>query len=106
MKENEKYNGWTNYETWNFKLWIDNEESSYNYWNEEAQNIFNGSEADDIFTKKENAANSLADILKEYVQENIPDISGFYLDILQANLSEINYYEIAESLLEEVEEEE
>ena len=24
------YNGWTNWETWNFKLWIDNEESSYN----------------------------------------------------------------------------
>ena len=26
-----KYNGWSNYETWNFKLWLDNEESVHNY---------------------------------------------------------------------------
>jgi hypothetical protein len=24
-----KYNGWTNYETWNFKLWADNDEPTY-----------------------------------------------------------------------------
>ena len=24
-----KYNGWTNYETWNFKLWTDNDEPTY-----------------------------------------------------------------------------
>ena len=26
-----KYNGWTNFETWNFNLWITNEESDYNH---------------------------------------------------------------------------
>lgn len=29
------YNGWSNYETWNVKLWIDNEEGSYDYWREQ-----------------------------------------------------------------------
>ena len=26
-----RYNGWSNYETWNFKLWLDNDESVHNY---------------------------------------------------------------------------
>ena len=26
-----KYNAWSNYETWNFKLWLDNDQDVYNY---------------------------------------------------------------------------
>ena len=26
-----KYNGWTNYETWNFKLWLDNDETTHKF---------------------------------------------------------------------------
>ena len=36
-----EYNGWHNYETWLVKLWIDNEEGSYNYWREVAQECWN-----------------------------------------------------------------
>lgn len=32
----EKYNGWTNYETWNVKLWQDNDGID-SYWIERAE---------------------------------------------------------------------
>ena len=28
-----EYNGWYNYETWNFKLWLDNEQETQNMVN-------------------------------------------------------------------------
>ena len=28
-EKNRGYNGWSNYETWNFKLWLDNDEDTY-----------------------------------------------------------------------------
>ena len=31
------YQGWENYETWNAKLWIDNDFGEYTYWTEEAE---------------------------------------------------------------------
>ena len=29
MSKDNTYNGWTNWETWNFKLWLDNSEDTY-----------------------------------------------------------------------------
>jgi hypothetical protein len=102
----EKYNGWTNYETWNCKLWIDNSQGDQEYWVEQAQDAYDSAEKDDSFTKKENAALDLMDRLKDSFEENVPtDVSGFYADIMNAALSEVNWHEIAESLLEDVEEE-
>ncbi len=28
----DRYNGWTNYETWAVSLWIDNDHATYAYW--------------------------------------------------------------------------
>jgi len=105
-----KYNGWSNYETWNFKLWLDNDESVHNY-------IING-------IKKIKAIGYDAEVyevsnfLRSYIEDNMPNLNvsskgqslfgsiadknGFYQDILNMALKDINTYEIAESYLEDI----
>lgn len=100
------YNGWTNYETWNVKLWIDNEEPSYRYWKEVASTAWEDAEPDRIFTKSEAARRVLATQLEDEISEipdNINDAIGgtMYDDLLGAALSDVRWDEIANSLLEE-----
>lgn len=84
-----QYNGWTNYETWAFSIWIDNDESLRN---EMIEQIEQAVENDDPI-------NSLTDLLKEFIQESMPELKGVYLDLLQSAIDEINFREIAENLL-------
>ena len=95
-EEAEKYNGWTNYETWAVSLWNDNEESSYRYWREEARR--HAKDSDD----QSDAIRSLAQQLKEEISDNAPTTEpSVYSDLLNAALSEVNWAEIAENLLSE-----
>jgi len=79
------YNGWANYETWVTKLWIDNEEGSHNYWQDEARR------AKDAYT--------LGQTLREYHEENTPTAVGVYADLLTASLGDVNWFDIAESMI-------
>ena len=91
----DKYNGWTNYETWNVKLWIDNDEGSYNYWKERTEEI-----ADDA-EERDAAELALADVLKAEHEETLPELTGFAADLLNAAFGEVDWYEIAASLLDD-----
>lgn len=105
MTKNE-YNGWTNYETWCLKLWIDNEEGTQSHWQSEADRIYSESEADEPFTRLERATLDLSDVLKSEFEESKPELDGFWGDILNAALSEVNWHEIAENMLEDVDKDE
>lgn len=96
------YNGWTNYETWNVKLWLDNEEPSYRYWQEAAAEVWAEAEADHPFSRSERGRIDLGDRLKEEITEGSPlgDDASMYSDLLGAALSEVNWGEVANSLLE------
>lgn len=84
------YNGWTNYETWVLKLWMDNEQSSQEYWLEVAKNA--------------DSKGVLADQMQDEYEEAMPETTGVWSDLLSAALGEVDWFEIAEYLIEEVEE--
>ena len=110
-----KYNGWSNYETWNFKLWLDIDEDLHNYIIGEIKKI-------KAFPNKDNKAYEVSNFLRSYIEDNMPNLNvstrsqsvhgsmsdknGFYNDILNAALRDINTYEIAESYLEDLKEDE
>jgi hypothetical protein len=98
------YNGWTNYETWNVKLWIDNEEGSYNYWREVAREELGQASADAIMSKEERAAWELSKRLEDEFSEGKPDLgASCWADLLNAALSEVDWSEIATAMIGDIE---
>src|SRR4051794_8092326 len=88
-----KYNGWANCETWAVKLWLDNEEPSYRYWTGTARHLYG----------RDGAAGKLARLLEGEVTDAAPlGEPSLYSDLLRAALGEVDWLEIAESYLDEV----
>jgi hypothetical protein len=84
------YNGWTNYETWAVKLWMDNDKGAFHE-----------------FQRLATAARSeyeLAQMIKAEHEEVMPELEGFAADLLQAAFGEVNWDEIASYLYEEAHE--
>jgi hypothetical protein len=105
MSDNKTYNGWTNYETWCANLWMDN--AGYEFFHDMAREAWENAPPSYSSQSKLDAARaSLAAALKEYHEEEMPEVVGVYSDLLSAALSEVDWYEIAGSMLEDFKEEE
>ena len=93
------YNGWTNYETWNYKLWLDNDEKSYNSIQSLVNSVIETErEKDQVF--------KMSELLKMECLDKGPNLKpSFYSDVLSASLKEVNFYEIAEAYIEDNREE-
>lgn len=108
LKSNEKgYQGWANYETWATMLWINNEQPVYNYWHERAREIMQEvkkHKKHEYWTVDEEIKFTLADELKDEINDNMPSVKGVYADLLQSAIDNIDYDEIAEAILRDVKE--
>jgi hypothetical protein len=87
------YNGWTNYATWRVML-----------------EIFDGFDPYDNFSDDQRyMKDNLAEYLKDYVETLIYEAGGgdgnIAVDYALAFLSDVNWYEIAEHMIEDYKEE-
>jgi hypothetical protein len=85
MKEDTKYNGWTNYATWRINL-----------------EIFDGFNILDFYPDTEPDLHELSVFLENYVDEILQDDSpnGLCYNYAHAFVSGVNWYEIAKHLIE------
>ena len=95
-------NGYRNFETWLLALWIDNEsEETQRYWKARARHCL---ETEKYSTYE--AKFLLADELKNYIDDNNPitdlhiPLRGLYEALLNSAFCEIDFVEVAETLLE------
>jgi len=90
----ERYNGWTNYETWCAALWMDQEGD---HWRERAE------EAVREYVDYDEARYQLSEEMSSFYDEFMPTVSGMYADLLGAAMSSINWSEISKHYLDDVE---
>lgn len=77
----DKYNGWTNYQTWVTNLWMDQE-----YYCEMA--------------KDSESIGALADFIKDDIEDGMPEVTGVFADLMQYAFDKINWFEISEHIFE------
>jgi hypothetical protein len=105
----EKYNGWSNYETWCVNLWLTNDEGTYRFWKEEARRAIKDSEdsrevRDEGELIKDVARARLAEWLKDALEmTDLLAAGNVYADLLAAALGEVDWQEIAADFLSETE---
>ena len=102
MSNPSEYNGWSNYETWNYKMWMDNDGSDY--WIEQAGNLLNQEDPDDALDKIEATsmlAGQLKDECDEQLEQWMPDQAGPFADMINGSVCSINWHEIAAALIED-----
>ena len=85
----EKYNGWTNYPTWDVKLWMDNDERIKSDILSIMQKNLNSAEEDKNYIEA----------LKETMLHDIP--FGMLFDLLSWAFKMVNWFELAQAYIDD-----
>lgn len=100
------YNGWSNYETWVVKLWIDSDGYAGGADTVATQaKYFRDENPDDADAATRKLANWIEDAIDQDI-DNADDkalTEGLWADLLGRSLGKVNWDEIAAAYIEEVE---
>lgn len=101
MSENNTYNGWTNYQTWVCSIWMDNDRGSYEHYSETARDLLK------LHKDKTQAEDELSKIMKDDLDGEMQcmSVEGLFGDLLQNAVDQIDFNEIAKSMIEDIYEE-
>jgi hypothetical protein len=89
----EKYNGWANYETWRVHLEMLDGMTAEDF----------GISAADVENDRDDAVSRLSQTLGEFVYETVDSqASGFALDIARSFLNSVDWYEIADHFVTDI----
>lgn len=100
------YNGWSNYQTWNVKLWIDNEYDEYAYWLERMEELVEEAKEEESEVSTSDFADELEsfyDDIKNLLFPQLDNASSMFTDIFGEAWGQVNWYEIAENMLSDFE---
>ena len=108
--DKQTYNGWTNYETWLVNLWIDNAEWSQSYWRARATIARDKWSTERLYGEDSytDAEIKLSEEIKLYHENDkndldMPSGSGQWVDMINAALSQVEWREIAKSIIDSLE---
>ncbi len=104
MSDDKTYNGYTNYETWNCALWLDNDQGTQEMMQEKAQELVDGmtdvNDEKELMSVKYELSKYIESMVDEMQEALCPGLgASMFSDLLNASLREIDYYDIAESQL-------
>lgn len=83
------YNGWTNHKTWNTALYFIQDGQFDDYLSDYVDDVYG-------------LAQTIESEVREYVNNDLNG-SGYVMDMIDAALGEVNWRELAETLLEDYE---
>lgn len=99
------YNGWTNYETWCVNLWIDNDQGLYEVVGDFVRDRLREAQEEDeegnplppTDRALDDVTCEVSEYLKSLIEDTAPELQGLFADLLNAALSEVSWWEIAQS---------
>lgn len=96
------YNGWSNYETCCWNLWLDNDATTSGYIRITAKQFHHEAFQDETFSKRERAVFDFGDWLEEQAEESAPELRGVFGDLLTHAIGMVDFHEIAKAWIDEI----